>query len=226
MSAGVILGIFGAAFATVFVPVPEEVVLLGVGVLAHSGAVPLWAGFLAAYSAILAGDGLTFLAGRTLLRRLLELRLVKRLLKPAVRAWTESLVRRHGLRAVVLGRFLVALRGPVYLAIGESRFPVGRFFVVDASVALFEVGLVVGIGYAFHAAATAHVRALDAALVATALVVVGGWFLARRAVMKRAVKGVGDRHDGGEAPPDDALGRRADASAARAEARPAGRRPA
>ena len=53
-------------------------------------------------------------------------------------------------RAVILrlGRF-VGLRGPVYLAIGGSKYPMLRFELINGAVGLVEVALLVGLGYEF-----------------------------------------------------------------------------
>ena len=68
-----------------------------------------------------------------------------------VSARTQDLVQRHELRAILLGRFLVALRGPVYLAIGAAKLPAWKFFALNTSVAIVEVAIIVGLGYAFGA---------------------------------------------------------------------------
>jgi len=128
---------------------PEELALLGAGWWAHAGALPLWAAWLAAWLGIAVGDTVSYLLGRFLLPGLLRTRLGKRLLSPHLRRWGEELVRRNGIRAILLGRFLVALRGPVYLAIGGSKYPLLRFELINGAVGLVEVALLVGLGYEF-----------------------------------------------------------------------------
>src|SRR5205085_8776528 len=121
--------------------------------------------FLACWVAIVVGDTCTFLIGRLFLPRLLRSRFGKRVVKPEQRRWAEEFVARQGWRAILLGRFLVALRGPVYLAVGASKYPPSRFLAINNSVALVEVGLVVWLAYRFGqtGAVLAHVRWLDAA---------------------------------------------------------------
>ena len=80
---------------------------------------------------------------------LLKTRLGQRLVSPDLRKWAEELVVRHGFRAILLGRFLVALRGPVYLAIGASKYPMLRFELINGAVGTIEVALLVGLGYLF-----------------------------------------------------------------------------
>jgi membrane protein DedA with SNARE-associated domain len=143
------LAIFGAVLSTLIVPLPEELALLGAGWWAHAGALPLWAAWVSAWLAIVAGDTASYLLGRSFLPGLLRSRFGKRLVAPDLRKWGEDLVHRHGFRAILLGRFLVALRGPVYLAIGGSKYPMLRFEVINGAVGLIEVALLVGLGYEF-----------------------------------------------------------------------------
>jgi membrane protein DedA with SNARE-associated domain len=151
------LAIFGAVVSTLVLPLPEELALLGAGWWAHTGALPLWAAWLAAWLAIVTGDTLSYVIGRSFLPRLLRTRFGKRIVSPDLRRWGERLVQRHGFRAILLGRFLVALRGPVYLAIGGSRYPMLRFELINGAVGLLEVALLVGLGYEFgESTALAH----------------------------------------------------------------------
>ena len=143
------LAIFGAVVSTLVVPLPEELALLGAGWWAHAGALPLWAAWLAAWLAIVVGDTASYVIGRSILPRLLRTRLGKRKVSPDLRRRGEKLVQRHGFRAILLGRFLVALRGPVYLAIGGSKYPMLRFELINGAVGLLEVALLVGLGYEF-----------------------------------------------------------------------------
>jgi membrane protein DedA with SNARE-associated domain len=66
-----------------------------------------------------------------------------------LRVWGEDFVQRHGFWAIILGRFLVALRGPVYLAIGAARVPMVRFELINTTVALIESAALVYLGYLF-----------------------------------------------------------------------------
>jgi membrane protein DedA with SNARE-associated domain len=163
------LAIFGAVLSTLIVPVPEELTLLGAGWWAHAGALPLWAAWASAWLAIVAGDTASYLIGRSFLPRLLRSRFGKRLVAPDLRRWGEDLVRRHGFRAILLGRFLVALRGPVYLAIGGSKYPMLRFELINGCVGLIEVALLVGLGYEFgESTKLAHqVRFVEVAVAVT-----------------------------------------------------------
>jgi membrane protein DedA with SNARE-associated domain len=137
--------------STLVVPLPEELALLGVGYLVQQDAATLPGAYLAALAGVLIGDTVTFLLGRGLLPKFLASRWGRRLVNPGLRGWAEQLVREHQLRAILLARFLVGLRGPVYLAIGAAKPPAWKFLALNGAIALVEVGIMVGLGYEFGA---------------------------------------------------------------------------
>jgi len=109
---------------------------------------------------IVVGDTSSYLIGRSFLPALLRSKIGKRLVSTDLRAWAEDLVSRHGFRAILLGRFLVALRGPVYLAIGAAKYPMARFELLNGLVGLFEVAILVGLGYVFGRSTRVEHRAI------------------------------------------------------------------
>ena len=148
----VYLTVFGFVLSTAVLPLPEEVALLGAGFLAHRQGLGRLAGcFFAAWLAVMIGDVATLLLGRSL--GTLS-HWVQRRWSQAQRRWGAELVERHGWRAIFLGRFLVGLRTFVFLAVGAAGFPLTRFVLIDGLAGVVEVGLLVGVGYAFG-----HVRA-------------------------------------------------------------------
>src|SRR5205823_643022 len=140
--------------STLVVPLPEELALLWAGWISH-GNLPVVLASIAAFLGVMVGDAASYLLGRTVLPKFLETRLGKRMVNRKMRKWGEDFVKRHGFRAVLLGRFLVGLRGPVYLAIGAAKFSAAKFFAINAAVGAVEVSIVVGLGY-YCAAACAN----------------------------------------------------------------------
>src|SRR5207253_8306486 len=89
----------------------------------------------------------------------------------------------------VLGRFPVALRGPVYLAIGASKYPFGRFELINSIVAFIEGAALVWLGYVFgHSVKVAHeVRWIEIAIgILIAAILVTPFLLKRHLVRKGA----------------------------------------
>jgi len=181
------LAIFGAVLSTLVLPLPEELTLLGAGYLAHQGALPLWAAWVASWLGVFAGDTASYLIGRFFLEPILKTRLGKRLLSPEMQKWGEDLVHRHGFRAILLGRFLVGLRGPVYLAIGASKYPMPRFELINGAVGTLEVGVLVALGFEFgRSARLAHeVRWLEIAIAVTMALILVAPPLLKWRMMKR-----------------------------------------
>ncbi len=181
------LVIFGVVLSTLVLPLPEEVALMGAGWWAHEGALPLWVAWVAATAANIAGDTISYLVGRYFLERLLHTRLGKRMLKPEMREWGEDFVRRKGFWAIVLGRFLVAFRGPVYFAIGASKYDLARFELINSIVALLEGGLLVWLGYVFgQSMHVAHeVRWIEIAIGVFLLAILAAPFLLKRRLVRK-----------------------------------------
>jgi membrane protein DedA with SNARE-associated domain len=182
------LTIFLAVLSTLVLPLPEELALLGAGFWAHQGALPLWVAWVSACLGIILGDTASYLIGRYFLERLLRTRLGKRIVSPKLFRWAGDLVRRHRIRAILLGRFLVALRGPVYLAIGAARVPLLRFEIVNGLVALVEGGILVWLGYLFgKSVEVAHeVRWVEIAVGATLVLILVVPFLVKRYLLRRS----------------------------------------
>ena len=148
MATGVYLGTFLAVLSTVVTPVPEETALLAAGWLARRTGASLVGVAACAWLATLIGDTGTFALGRGLLQRVLGGARLGRIVPAHWRGWADEQVARHGWRAILIGRFLVGLRGFLYFALGGSRYPFGRFLAINAAVGTMEVALIVAVGYA------------------------------------------------------------------------------
>lgn len=149
---------------------------MGAGYLVRRTGASIALGIGAAVVPVVMGDIITFLVGRHLLSWLLGTRLGRRVLNPKRREQAEEIVRDHPWLAIVAGRFLIQMRGPVYLAIGETGGPVLRFTAIDLPVAIVDVGSTFFVGYWFGAeqAMADRLRALFllVALAAIAVIVV------------------------------------------------------
>jgi membrane-associated protein len=165
---------------------PEEATLLAAGYAARLGQVTLAGAIAAGLLAVLIGDCTSYFVGRLLLPRLLRTRLGRWLLPERWRVWGETLVEGHAARAIVLGRFLVGLRGFVYFAVGASRYPFARFLAVDTAVGAVEVGGIVTLGFAFGEARARVGSEVDLAVAALLVATFFGPALARRFVRRGA----------------------------------------
>jgi membrane protein DedA with SNARE-associated domain len=131
-------------------PVPEEVLVIGAGIASHKGAFEPWAALLTCIVAAILGDcamySIGYHFGHGLLR---EHRWFSRILNPRVERKMEQKIRQHGLKALLITRFLVGVRSPVYVAAGVLRVPFRYFIVCDLISASVVVSVFFGLSYGF-----------------------------------------------------------------------------
>lgn len=108
--------------------VPGETVLLAGGVLAAEGELALAAVIGSAAVGALAGDVLTYRAGRLVGPRLLG-RLMRRRRGRRAVIWAATMVDRHGIPLLLFARFVPGGRTAGALTAGFVRFPQRRFAV-------------------------------------------------------------------------------------------------
>jgi membrane protein DedA with SNARE-associated domain len=131
-------------------PIPEEVPLVLAGVLSANGRlVPEWA-FMACLFGALVGDSLMYAIGYHFGHNLLrEHPKFARFLRADREAQFEQAIGRHGFKVMLLSRFMVGVRGPVYLAAGVVRMPFRAFLLYDSVCATLVVGTFFGLSYAY-----------------------------------------------------------------------------
>lgn len=113
-------------------PIPEEVTLIGSGILLHKGEVKFFEITLTCAVAILLGDSIPFWLGRKYGMNALRLRWVRRVLHPERFAKMEQRFREHGNWATFACRFIAGVRVPGYFIAGTMRMSYPRFILLDA----------------------------------------------------------------------------------------------
>jgi membrane protein DedA with SNARE-associated domain len=119
------------------IPVPSELTLLAAGFAVHQGQMPLAAAVAAATAGNLTGSLLAYVLGRLTTRWRLW-------------AWAraglarcDTLLARHGARAVLLARLMPLARTFVSLPAGHARIQVARFTVLTTlGCAIWAAGFV------------------------------------------------------------------------------------
>lgn len=120
------------ASAFVGLLVPGELAVVVGGVVAHAGALSLWAVVVAAVTGAAVGDQIGFLVGRRYGRSFMD-RLPARARRSEDMEKALSLVRRRGAAAVLLGRWTAALRALVPAVAGMSGMSQGRFTAANVT---------------------------------------------------------------------------------------------
>lgn len=139
--------------SAVGLPLPEEVTLVSVGVLAYMGANPdkfpppypgaphvhPTTAAIVAFFAVLASDFLIYSIGRFFGSKVFEWSPVKRVISEEGRRRIEQWTQKYGSWACGIFRFTPGIRFPGHLACGMVRFPAWKFALIDGIAAMISV---------------------------------------------------------------------------------------
>lgn len=144
---GIILFLILTGFG---MPLPEELAVIAAGMMSAQGVLNVYLAFAACMAGALVGDCVMYFMGYHFGHNLVrEHPRFAHLLHADRQAQIEWMIRRHGLKVFLLARFLVGIRGPVYLAAGTLRVPFRLFLIADAICATLVVGLFFALSYVF-----------------------------------------------------------------------------
>ena len=139
---------YGSIFLALFLtgiglpPVPEEAgILYAAGV--HALHPDTWWSFawLACGLGIMAADCVLYGVGRRWGPKLFEYRWVQKVLSTERRQRLEGRFHSHGIKLLVMARFLPPLRTGIFLIAGAARYSFLKFVLADLVYAVFGVGL-------------------------------------------------------------------------------------
>jgi membrane protein DedA with SNARE-associated domain len=130
-------------------PLPEEVALIGAGILLYNGDVEFVPITIVCSSAILLGDSLPWWLGKRYGLAALRIRWVARILHPERFANLERRFREHGTWVVFTCRFLPGIRIPGYFFAGMMGVSYLRFLLLDLLGVLISVPTSIYLGKLF-----------------------------------------------------------------------------
>ncbi|MEN0109568.1 MAG: DedA family protein [Planctomycetota bacterium] len=163
------------ALCGVGLPIPEEGPIVLAGVLSSQGTLEPWFAFCACLGGALLGDSVMYAIGRHLGHGwLTRHKSVARFIDADKEEKFEHAVRRHGFKVLLLTRFLVGVRGPVYYAAGAAKVPYLRFLAWDTIGATIVVGAVFGLAYRFGEPIARMVHNAEEALTVLVLLALAG----------------------------------------------------
>lgn len=123
------------AFGGTGISLPDEVVLIFLGHLAHLGFIDLRGTLIVAVLGLIMADIVGYLLGR--FAGGLLVRVISRSRHAAALAKkTEELFMRHGDKIIVLSRPLISVRVAVPMFAGHTRMPFKKFLALDALAAI------------------------------------------------------------------------------------------
>jgi membrane protein DedA with SNARE-associated domain len=137
-------------------PLPGETALIGAGIFASRGDLPIAAVIAVAALAAIIGDNIGYWIGRTWGRRAFERWGPLQRWSERVLPFSERFFHRHGAKTVFLGRFFSVLRVTAAWMAGVSRMPWWKFLAWNAAGGICWALLFGLLAYYFgHAAADA-----------------------------------------------------------------------
>jgi membrane protein DedA with SNARE-associated domain len=176
-------------------PMPEEVAIIAGGALAANGQLHWGLTLGSLLIGALLGDCVMYYIGYHFGRRLLEQnRFWNRLITPEREKKVEDLLAQHGVKVLLGARFLVGLRGPMYITAGILKVPFRRFVLADLFCATLVVTLFFALSYLYGAQVVKAIHQGEGWLtiaVVTAAIVAGGiglWWYLRRKRLSAAAK--------------------------------------
>lgn len=173
---------FGEAAILIGLVLPGETALLVAGYFTHEGVLNLPTMIVVAVVCAIAGDSVGYEFGRWFGPKLKDTR-PGRFVGPARWEKSEAFLRRHGGKAVLLGRSVALLRALVPSMAGMARMPYRTFLPWNATGGiLWGTGCVL-LGYAFANALGAVERYLTWAPIAVLALLIA--FLTWREIAKR-----------------------------------------
>jgi membrane protein DedA with SNARE-associated domain len=150
----VYLGLVGMMLlSSVGLPLPEEVTLISVGVLAFIGANPqhfpppypgapvvvVHTAAIIAFLAVVGSDFLIYTLGRVFGRKMLYHPRVQRIISSDTLKKVEDWTYKYGAYACGIFRFTPGLRFPGHLVCGMLKYPAWKFLSIDGLAALLSV---------------------------------------------------------------------------------------
>jgi membrane protein DedA with SNARE-associated domain len=169
--------LFGAGLG---IPVPEEIPVLTAGVLAHEGVIRWWIALPVCLVAILGGDAALYWIGHHWGERILEWRVVRRVLTAEREERLKAAYRRHGVKIVFAARHVAGVRAAAFLTAGIARVPFAQFLAVDTAAALIGVPVAFGLAFFFTDQLDrliADVHRVERWLAIAGLVLLVGWLV-------------------------------------------------
>lgn len=128
-------------------PIPEEIPLLLAGYLARHGAASLYVLIPVGLTGVLIADVMLFMAARRWRSHIFRVRLIRASIKPRHLVFVRDQFHKHGMKIVIIARWLPALRTAVCLTAGLTGVSALHFLLVDATAACITVPTSIFLGY-------------------------------------------------------------------------------
>lgn len=147
----------GSYFAVFFVlvlcgiglPIPEEITFIAAGVVVQRIDANVWIMIAVGLVGILAGDSLTYMAGRRYGMAVLSRWPFKRFVKKDGIEKARRFIDQHGSHSVFIAGFLAGVRAPTYFLCGSMGLSYARFVLWDLARAILTCPISVWLAWRF-----------------------------------------------------------------------------
>jgi membrane protein DedA with SNARE-associated domain len=163
------------------VPIPEDITLIGAGILAALGAISLPGALVAGLFGVLIGDAILFTLGRKYGRRAFELPGFRRIFTPHRVALAEKKIINNSQFICFTARFLPGLRAPIYLTAGVMGVKPSTFYLLDGIAALLSVHVDIDTGLEYA-------KKAQGVIVLAVIVLIVGYIVYRRYRRKNQIE--------------------------------------
>jgi len=155
------------------VPIPEEMPIVAAGILSHQGLARWWLALPICLLGVVSGDVVLYWIGRRWGERVLDWRVVRRVLTAPRAERLKQAYRQHAMKTVATARHVAGLRAAAFLTAGIARVPFWKFVLADAGAAAVSVPFAFALAYFFAdqvGAILADVRRVERWLALAALI--------------------------------------------------------
>lgn len=130
-------------------PIPEDITLIAGGFLAYEKVIDVNIFLLIAFCGVMLGDSVIYVLGRIYGSRILNSKIMSRILTKHSLTRARYAYRRYGNKIFFIARFLPGLRTPIYFTGGSLHSKFNLFFIFDFFAALISVPIWVYSAYFF-----------------------------------------------------------------------------
>lgn len=156
-------------------PIPEEVAFVVAGVLSAEGHLHWPTALAACLIGAILGDSVMYWIGRRWGDSLLSSHpRLSWMLQARREKQFEEAVEQHAFKVMFLSRFLVGIRGPVYVAAGAAHMPYQRFLVYDVVCATIVVTVFFFLAFLFGDEVVDWIREAEVTATVAVALIVGG----------------------------------------------------
>ncbi|MGC3968614.1 MAG: DedA family protein [Pirellulales bacterium] len=192
-------------------PIPEEVAIVAAGCLAapQKGVLDPWLALGSCFIGATVGDMIMYGIGRKFGRRLLQNhKYFSTILSPEKERHIEEMFTKHGMKVLLVSRFLIGIRSPIYITAGILKVPFKKFVLIDAFCAGLMIASFFALAYFYSDKVLGWIQGAEKAFTISLLLAAVAGLIGYRIYRKRKQRREAEErlaHGESEAEPEPAV---------------------